>query len=127
MRHNALRDVEARFMQKVCSDVKVEPMLIPTDAERASSTTADRARLDVSGRGIWSQYERTFVDIMVTHPTAQSHAGKKMSQLYRECEQYKKRKYLDRIINTERGTLTPLVFSTTGGMAPMRAHGLTPT
>ena len=69
MRHNALRDVEARLMQKVCSDVKVEPMLIPTDAERASSTTADRARLDVSGRGIWSQYERTFVDIMVTHPT----------------------------------------------------------
>ena len=118
MRHNALRDVEARLMQKVCSDVKVEPMLIPTDAERASSTTADRARLDVSGRGIWSQYERTFVDIMVTHPTAQSHAGKKMSQLYRECEQYKKRKYLDRILNTERGTLTPLVFSTTGGMAP---------
>ena len=25
---------------------------------------------------------------------------------------------LDRILNTERGTLTPLVFSTTGGMAP---------
>ena len=41
-----------------------------------------------------------------------------MDQLYSECEKYKKRKYLDRIIHTERGSLTPLVFSTTGGMAP---------
>ena len=118
MRHNALRDVEANLMQKVCTDVKIEPMLMPTEAEQATSTTADRARLDVSGRGIWSQYEETYADIMVTHPTAPSHAGKKMSQLYRECQQYKKRKYLDRIINIEKGTLTPLVFSTTGGMAP---------
>ena len=43
MRHNAIRDVEANIMQKVCSDVKIEPMLIPTDAERATATTADRA------------------------------------------------------------------------------------
>ena len=55
---------------------------------------------------------------MVTHPTAHSHMQKKMDQLYSECEKYKKRKYLDRIIHTERGSLTPLVFSTTGGMAP---------
>ena len=55
---------------------------------------------------------------MVTHPTAQSDLPKKMNQLYSECEKYKKRKYLDRIIHTERGTLTPLIFSTTGGMGP---------
>ena len=118
MRHNAVRDMEAKLMRKVCSDVKVEPMLIPTDAERATCTTAERARLDVSGRGVWSQYERSFVDIAVTHPTAESHVGKKMDKLYREFEQAKKRKYLDRVINTERGTLTPLIFSTTGGMGP---------
>ena len=118
MRHNAVRDVEAQLMQKVCRDVKVEPMLIPTDAERAAGTTSDRARLDVSGLGVWSQYERNFGDIMITHPTAQSHMPKKMNQLYRECEGYKKRKYLDRIIHTERGSLTPLIFSTTGGMGP---------
>ena len=113
-----MRDMEAMFMREVCSDVKLEPMLIPTDAERAAGTTAERARLDVSGRGVWSQYERTFVDIAVTHPTAQSHVGKKMDQLYREFEQAKKRKYLDRVINTEKRTLTPLIFSTTGGMGP---------
>ena len=43
MRHNAVRDVEAKLMQKVCSDVKTEPVLIPTDAERAAATTAGRA------------------------------------------------------------------------------------
>ena len=84
----------------------------------------ERARLDVSGRGVWSQYERTFVDIAVTHPTAQSHVGKKMDQLHREFEQAKKRKYLDRVINTERGALTPLIFSTTGGMV-LNAPGST--
>ena len=35
-----------------------------------------------------------------------------------ENEREKKLLYNDRIINTERGTFTPLVFSTTGGMAP---------
>ena len=66
MRHNALHDVEANLMQKVCTDVKIEPMLVPTGAELATSTTADRARLDVSGLGLWNQYEETYTDIMVT-------------------------------------------------------------
>ena len=33
-------------------------------------------------------------------------------------EQSKKRDYNDRILNTEKATFTPLVFLTTGGMAP---------
>ena len=118
MRHNAIRDVEAKLLKEVCTDVKVEPVLIPTDGEQRTGNTALRARLDVSARGLWSRYERTFLDVRVTHPTAQSHLQKSMEQLYKENEREKKALYNDRVINTERGTFTPLVFSTTGGMAP---------
>ena len=62
MRHNALGDAEARIMQKVCSDVRVEPGLLETDA--------GNDRPDLSARGVWSKYERTFFDVKVMHPTA---------------------------------------------------------
>ena len=118
MRHNAIRDVEAKLLQEVCSDVKVEPLLIPTDDEVTAGNTALRARLDVSARGLWSRYERTFFDVRITHPTAQSHIRKSMDHLYLENEREKKLLYNDRIIHTERGSFMPLVFSTTGGMGP---------
>ena len=102
MRHNAIRDVEAKLLREVCSDVKVEPLLIPTDKEQTDGNTALRARLDVSARGLWSKYERTFMDVRVTHPTAQSHMQKSMDQLYHENEREKKLLYNDRIIHTER-------------------------
>ena len=43
---------------------------------------------------------------------------KSLKTLYREHENQKKRSYNDRIINVERATFTPLVFTTTGGMGP---------
>ena len=36
--------------------------------------------------------------------------------MYRSHEMEKKNKYVDRVMNVEKGTFTPLVFSTTGGM-----------
>ena len=118
MRHNAIRDLEARLLKKVCTDVRVEPHLIPTNEERTAGNTALGARLDISARGVWSRCEKTFMDVRVTHPTCQSHITKSMERLYRENEREKKNLYNDRVINTERGTFTPLVFSTTGGMGP---------
>ena len=118
MRHNVLRDVEAALLTRVCTDVKVEPMLLPTNEERTAGNTALGARLDISARGIWSRCEKTYMDVRITHPTAQSHIRKSMETLYLENEREKKNLYNDRILNTERGTFTPLVFSTTGGMGP---------
>ena len=40
------------------------------------------------------------------------------SQLYLQQEQEKKRTYNDRIIQVEKGSFSPLIFSTTGGMGP---------
>ena len=41
-----------------------------------------------------------------------------MDQIYRQNENEKKNFYNDRIINVEKSSFTPLVFSTSGGMAP---------
>ena len=39
------------------------------------------------------------------------------NQIYRQHETEKKRQYASRILEVEQATFTPLVFSTTGGMA----------
>ena len=86
-------------------------MLIPTVAEIAAGNLADRARLDVSARGLWSGYERTFVDIRVTHPTANTNMTKSLEAVYISQEKEKKRAYNRRVIDVEKGTFTPLVFT----------------
>ena len=101
----------------VCKDIKIEPTLIPTQNETAGSNV-EGARLDISAIGLWSDYERTFFDVRVTHPTAESHMKKSLSYLYKEKENQKKNMYNDRVINVEKATFTPLVFTTTGGMGP---------
>jgi hypothetical protein len=116
MRHNALRNTEASLMREVCKDVSIEPGLIPTVAERVVEIAEDGARLDVAARGVWSTYEKAFFYVVVAHPNADSHLGKSLSALYNEKEKLKKRKYNDRVINVEKATFTPLVFTTTGGM-----------
>ena len=65
---------------------------------------------------MWSAYERTFCYVVLTYPNENSHINKSFNALYKEKECLKKRKYNDRIINVEKSTFTPLVFTTSGGM-----------
>ena len=44
MRHNCIRDLEAEIMQEVCSDVRIEPELMPLD-NRAIYTGENKTRL----------------------------------------------------------------------------------
>ena len=115
---NAIRDVEAKLMEEVCYDVKIEPQLIPTNEEQTHGITGQNARLDVSARGIWSQYERTLFYVKVSYPNAASYMKKSLPQLYRDNGLQKKNAYNDRVLNNEKATFTPLVFTTTGGMGP---------
>ena len=41
-----------------------------------------------------------------------------LAQLYIQHENQKKRQYLNRVLQVEKGSFSPLVFTTTGGMAP---------
>ena len=118
MRHDRIRDLEASILKEVCKDVKVEPELMPIGNTSPDSTnTAERARLDVSAVGIWSPMERTFLDVRILHPNSPSYQGKSVEKLYEEHEKAKKRSYNQRVIQVERATFTPLIFSTSGGMA----------
>ena len=55
---------------------------------------------------------------LVTHPNTQSSRNLSLPQIYHNQEREKKRKYNERIINVEKATFVPLVFTTSGGMGP---------
>ena len=118
MRHNKVRDLEAELMREVCNDVRVEPELLPLDNDLAviNGNMAQKARLDVSGNGVWGPQERTFLDIRIMHPNSPSYLDKDITQVYRQHEREKKRTYNERIIQIEKGSFTPIVMSTFGGM-----------
>ena len=119
MRHNNIRDFEANLLKEVCKDVKVEPELLPIgNSENQSRNHAEKARLDVSAVGIWSSMERTFLDVRVMHPNSPTYIEKTPEQIYLQHEREKKRTYNDRVLQVEKGSFTPLIFSTTGGMGP---------
>ena len=75
-------------------------------------------RLDIAATGLWSRFKRTYYGVRVTHPNAPSNRAKSLKQLYARNEQEKMVKYAQRVINTEKGTFCPLVYSTFGGTAP---------
>ena len=68
------------------------------------------------GSGRPRPLDKSFTDISVFHPQAASYANMSIPYLYRLHETRKKSEYNARVINVEKGTFTPLVFSTTGGM-----------
>ena len=120
IRHNAVRDTLAEVLREVCSDVKVEPQLIPVIGEvlPSGSNVTDNARSDVSAVGLWHPMNRAFIDVMVFNPHAPSNAATSLKQTYIRHEQDKKRSYLARILQVEKGTFSPAVVSCSGGASP---------
>ena len=68
-------------------------------------------------RGFWERQRAAFFNIRVCHPNADSYRDLSPKQIYRIHENQKKRKYNSRVTEIEQGTFTPLVFTTTRGMA----------
>ncbi len=119
LRHNQVRDLQAGMLTEVCKDVVVEPKLTVLTGEHfmhKSANTSDEARLDVSARGLWSTMDKTYFDVRVFHQGCPSNSKQAVKQTYKKHEDEKKRSYNARIINVEKSTFTPLVFSTHGGM-----------
>jgi len=83
------------------------------DYERKVNT-ADNARLDISARGLRNSCEKPFFDIRITHPTSQSYSGKSLAEIYQRREKQKD-KYNQRIIDIEKSSFNPLVFTTRDG------------
>ena len=118
MRHNCIRDLEGEFMKEVCKDVKIEPELLSVRENDMSGNTKLKARLDVSGVGVWGAHERTFLDVKVFHPNCASYVNMDIEKAYVHHEDIKKRNYRERVLNVEHGSFTPMIFSTTGGAGP---------
>ena len=118
MRHNAVRDTEAAIMREVSEDVIVEPMLIPVGNTQLMHGTniQNQARLDISATGIWSTQEKTFFDVRITNPYAASNVGKTLEHLLEQNEKQKEKEYQDRVLQVEKASFVPLVYTTNGGM-----------
>ena len=120
MRHNTVRDTFAELLGEICKDVLVEPQLLPVTGEELPFGTIleDGARSDVSAIGLWQPLSRAFLDIKVCNPFAQSNSVMPLDRMYKQHENTKKRQYNSRIMEIEKATFTPVVFSCTGGAAP---------
>ena len=110
IRHDSIRDFEANLLNKVCNDVETEPKLQPVNN--------DEARLDIRARGFWRRGQSSFFDVRFTNTNAASQVNTPVEKIYLKHEKEKKKKYIDRVLNNEQGSFTPLVFSINGGMSP---------
>ena len=118
-RHDELRDKEADMLSMVCNDEEIEPVLqeITGETLNRGANRAPDARLNISARGFWERQRTAFFDVRVCHPTADSHRDLSPKEIYRQHKNEKKRQHASRVMEEEQGTFTPLVFTTTGGMA----------
>jgi hypothetical protein len=119
MRHDNIRDLISHQMKEVFRDVEVEPPLTPLNGEvlePRTANTADDARADIRVNGFWTRQQGAYFDVRVFYPNAPSYRGNSLDSLLNRFEAEKKRHYNDRVIQVERGTFTPLVFSSGGAM-----------
>ena len=80
-----------------------------------TTTIDDDARLDFKANGFFdSRFSRTFFDVKVFNPYAKS-CPRSIPDSYKYHESIKKLKYEQRIIDVEKATFCPLIFSCTGG------------
>ena len=67
------------------------------------------------GVGVHGAHEKTFIDIVITHPNCPSNVNKSTEQIYHTFERAKKYKYNERILQVEKASFVPIVGSTFGG------------
>ena len=116
LRHNKIRDITGKLLEEVCFDINLEPKLLPLSGEKfplRSANVSAEARSDISARGVWQKMDKVFFDVRIFHPTAPSNSS--LSDPFASHEQAKKREYNSRILEVEKASFVPLVFSTSGG------------
>ena len=118
-RHDGVRNLLTSLIGKVCTNVEVEPQLQPLDNERfnlRTAVTSPEARLDFKAGGFWSRGVTAFFDVRVTHVNSKCNQGKETSTIFKEQEEEKRWKYQKRVLDVEKGSFTPLILRTSGGM-----------
>ena len=85
---------------------------------RCTANREDCARLDVAADNFWgNNRQRALFDIRVFNPHAPSYQNIPLAVCYRmKMNGRRKEHYEQRVRESEHGSFSPLVFSTTGGM-----------
>ena len=100
--------------------------LIPlSNPETISGNTTEKARLDVSARGIWGPYQKTMMDVRIFHPNADSYKNRPIDKVYLQHENDKRRDYEQRVLQVEKCSFVPLVYRVTAlqeGWDPEQHH-----
>ena len=83
MRHNELRDLEAKLLNIVYNDVQVEPVLQDISGEQLNggSNRAPEARLDIRARGFWECQRSAFFYVRVCHSNVDSYKDLELRQV----------------------------------------------
>ena len=77
----------------------------------------DEARLDVKAVGVWGPLQKVFFDVRVTNPLAPSYVSIPLQRHLKNQENEKKTGYARRVLEIEKGSFTPLVFTVAGSCA----------
>ena len=120
LRHNQMRDLTANLLVEAgCGDVVIEPHLLPLTGEEfkyRSAITTEEARLDVSARDLWYPMAKLFLDFRVFNSRAPTNQSLPITKALKKHEDEKKRAYGERVLQVEKSSFTPIVFSTSGIM-----------
>ena len=118
-RHDNIKNILTKLLCKVGKGVESEPHLLGLTGETfdlRTANTADEARLDIKAPGFWQRGQTAYFDVRVTHVNNKAQQGQSTSKTFKQHEQAKKREYLQRILEVDNGSFTPLVFGTNGGL-----------
>ena len=124
-RHDNIRDFFTVLLDKVCVDVESEPHLSTLSGESfplRSANKEDEARLDMKALGFWRRGKTAFFDVRVTHVNSLTNSNRPTKAIFREHEMAKKREYMDRVLQVEHASFTPLIFGSNGGMGEECHH-----
>ena len=87
-RHNRIRDVVAKTLNGISSEVQTEPQLQPLTGETlpTSANKENDARLDIAARSFWQKCEMAFFDVRVFNPFAKTHLNSNLDAAFRSTE-----------------------------------------
>ena len=97
-RHYGVRNLLTSLIDKVCTNVEVEPQLQPLDNEQfnlRSAVTSPEARQGAFGL----EELQHFFDVRVTHVNSKCNQGRPTSTIFKEQEEEKKRKCQQRVLD----------------------------
>ena len=91
--------------------MKVEPQLQKVnegDCLNPKIITGDQAGL--SARGVGTPFDKTFLDIRVSHHNCLSNRAKTLQEVYETNKNEKKDEYLERVLNVEEANFTLMIL-----------------